>query len=94
MFHKVKQVQVDTLLQTPSRMDPFSLGLLPLCSSKCLVFIWELASFPSFVLGWPKSSFGFKVQLKDTFFIFTKNFIEQCIHCFVPLLPAIFQATS
>ena len=47
------------------------------------------------LLGWPKSSFGFKVWIKDTFFIFTKNFIEQCIHHFFPLLrSAIFQATS
>ena len=46
------------------------------------------------VLGWPKSSFGFSVKIKDTFFIFTKNFIEQLIHGFVPLPSAIFQATS
>ena len=36
------------------------------------------------LLGWPKSSFGFKVWIKVTFFIFTKNFIEQCIHHFFP----------
>ena len=38
------------------------------------------------LLGWPKSSFGFKVQVRDTFFIFTKNFIEQHIHRLFPLL--------
>ena len=32
-------------------------------------------------------------KIKD-FFIFTKNFIEQHIHHFVPLPSAIFQATS
>ena len=33
------------------------------------------------VLGWPKSSCGFKANTEDTFFIiFTKNFIEQHIH--------------
>ena len=36
----------------------------------------------------------FKVKIKDTFLIFTKNFIEPCIHCFVPLPSAIVQATS
>ena len=44
------------------------------------------------ILGWPESSFGFKVKIKDTFFILTKNCIEQCIHCSVPLPSAIFQA--
>ena len=34
----------------------------------------------------------FKVKIKNTFFIFTKNFIEQRIHRFVPLPSAIFQA--
>ena len=29
-----------------------------------------------------------------TFFVFTKSFIEQCIHLFVPLPSAIFQAIS
>ena len=28
-------------------------------------------------LGWPKSSFSFKVKLKDTFFIFINNFLKQ-----------------
>ena len=32
-------------------------------------------------MGWPKSSFSFKVKIKDTFLIFTKNFIELHIHC-------------
>ena len=41
-----------------------------------------------------KISFGFKVKIKDTFFIFTKNLYEQPVHHFVPLLSAIFQATS
>lgn len=45
-------------------------------------------------IGLDKNSFGFKVKIKDTFFIFTKNFIEQHIHYFVPLSSAIFQATS
>ena len=31
------------------------------------------------ILGWPKSSFGFKYK-QNTFFIFAKNSIEQCIH--------------
>ena len=46
------------------------------------------------VLRWPKSSFSFKVRIKDMLFFFTKNFAEQCIHCFVPRPSAIFQATS
>ena len=46
------------------------------------------------ILGWPKSSFRFKVKIKDTLFIFTKKFIEQHIHHFVPLPSAMFQATS
>ena len=38
----------------------------------------------SYVLGWSRSSFGFlSVKIKDTFFIFTKNFTQQYIHCFV-----------
>ena len=41
-----------------------------------------------------KSSFIFSSKIKDMFFLFTKNFIGQHIHCFVPLLSAIFQATS
>ena len=45
------------------------------------------------VLGWPKSTFVFQAEIKDTFFIFTKNFIEH-IHRFVLLPSAIFQATS
>ena len=36
-------------------------------------------------VGWPKSSFCFKVKIKGTFFIFIKNLIEQHLHCFVPL---------
>ena len=32
----------------------------------------------------------FKVKLKDRFFLFTKNFTEQQIHCFIPLSSAIF----
>ena len=31
------------------------------------------------VLHWPKSSFSFKVRIKDLFFILTKNFLDQCI---------------
>ena len=31
---------------------------------------------PTIVLVWPKSSFGFQVKIKDTFFIVTKDFIE------------------
>ena len=46
------------------------------------------------ILGWPKSSFSFQEKIKDTFFIFTKNFLEQYIQPFVPLPSAIFQATS
>ena len=42
-------------------------------------------------MGWPQSSFSFKVKIKDTFFIFTLwNFIEQCMHHFVPLPSDIF----
>ena len=48
----------------------------------------------TFVLDWPKSSFGFSIKMKDTFFIFTKNFIEQHSHLLVLLSFAIFQATS
>ena len=44
------------------------------------------------VLGWPKSSFGFLVKIKDTFFIFTKNFVERIQSC-IPLASAIFQET-
>ena len=47
-----------------------------------------------FHLAWPKISFGFKVKLKDTFFIFTKNLYEQPVRRFVPLPSAVFQATS
>ena len=46
------------------------------------------------ILAWPKISFGFKVKIKDTFFIFTKDLYEQPVHHFVPLPSAIFQATS
>ena len=30
------------------------------------------------VLNWPQCSLGFKVNIKEAFFILTKNFIEQC----------------
>ena len=48
------------------------------------------------ILGWPKKvPLVFKLKKKKaTFFIFTKNFIEQRIHPFVPLPSATFQATS
>ena len=39
-----------------------------------------------------KKFFGVQVKIKDTFFIFMKNFTEQNIHCFAPLPSAIFQA--
>ena len=35
----------------------------------------------------------FKIKIKDTVFVFTKNFIEQRICCFIPLPSAILQAT-
>ena len=41
----------------------------------------------SLILGWPKSSFGFQVEIKDIFFIFTKCFIGQStvlFHCLLP----------
>ena len=40
-----------------------------------------------------KKFFGVQVKTKDSFLIFMKNFTEQNIHCFAPLLSAIFQAT-
>ena len=36
----------------------------------------------------------FLVKIKDTVFIFTKNFTEQRICCFIPLPSALLQATS
>ena len=48
----------------------------------------------AYILGWPKISFVFKVKIKDIFFIFIKNFIEQCIHHFVLLPSVICQANS
>ena len=45
-------------------------------------------------IGLAKSAFGFQLKIKDPFFIFTKNFIEQRIHALVPLSSAMFQATS
>ena len=41
-----------------------------------------------------KKFFGVQIKIKDTFFIFMKNFTEQNIHCFAPLPSAIFQAIS
>ena len=29
-----------------------------------------------YILGWPKSPFSFFSKIKDTFFIFTNNFID------------------
>ena len=52
--------------------------------AKILKKYWVGQKFPSV----------FKVKIKDTFFIFTKNFIEQHIHRVVPLPSAIFQAAS
>ena len=56
--------------------------------------IWVLKLKQRKLLGWPKSSFGFQVKIKDTFFIFTNHFSEQHSHPFVPLSSATFQATS
>lgn len=41
-----------------------------------------------------KKFFGVQGKIKDTVFIFMKNFTEQNIHSFAPLPSAIFQATS
>ena len=43
--------------------------------------------------GQARKFFVFQVKIKDTFFIFTKNLMEQRIHHFVPLPSVIFQAT-
>ena len=45
------------------------------------------------VYGLARKFLVFQVKIKDTFFIFTKNFIEYRIHQFVPLPSVIFQAT-
>ena len=45
---------------------------------KLLLFVWIYTNeFQSIVLlGWPKSPYGFFNKIKDTFFIFTNNFID------------------
>ena len=40
-------------------------------------------------VGPAKKLLQFLSTIKNTFFIFTKNFVVQCIHCFVPLSCAV-----
>ena len=37
------------------------------------------------MLGWQKNSFDFQVEIRDTIFIFIKNFTKKHINHFVPL---------
>ena len=48
---------------------------------------------PQGFYGLARKFLVFQVKIKDTFFIFTKNLIDQRIHHFVPLPSVIFQAT-
>ena len=57
-----------------------------------MVFIFYLL-ICDILLHWIDQKVPSDFKQKDTFFIFTKNFIEQHIYYFVLLSSAIFQAT-
>ena len=55
-----------------------NLSCSKLCYFRCEVTprIASCLKIISYVLGWPKSLFSFFCKIKDTFFIFTSNFID------------------
>ena len=66
-----------------SSQTPLTKNVLTVCSalfSDCSPGLYGFCTLGPFslqqVLGWPKSPFSFFHKIKDTFFIFTNNFID------------------